>query len=131
MMSCRGCIYKAAAHSGYKCDYLLLTGHSRGCTVEGCTRKETKGKFKRHKPRPVTLPGSLPKTATGQQTPQKIGHKVTFDEPRAMELYREGKSDAEIAHTVGGISRQGILMWRRRRGLPNQVPRSKKKEWPA
>lgn len=127
-MSCRGCIYKAAPHSGYICDYLLITGRSRGCPIEGCTVKKTKGQAKRHKPRPVTLPGSLPRVTTGQKAPQKPGHKVTFDEAKALELYRAGKSDAEIAKTVGGISRQGILMWRRRRGLPNQVPQCQKKE---
>lgn len=48
-MSCRGCIYKAAPHAGYQCDYLLITGHFRGCPIEGCTRKETKGKVKQRR----------------------------------------------------------------------------------
>lgn len=126
-MSCRGCIYKAPDHSGYQCDYLYFTGHSRGCPIEGCTKKETKQRPYR-RPRPVALPGSLPKITTGKNMSQKPGHKVTFDEAKALELYRAGRSDAEIARTVGGISRQGILMWRRRRGLPNQVPQCKKKE---
>lgn len=127
-MSCRGCIYKAKPRSVNKCNYLLITGHSRGCPIEGCTVKQTKGTAQRSRPRPVALPGSLPKITTGQHAPQKPGHKVTFNEAKALELYRAGRSDAEIARTVGGISRQGILMWRRRRGLPNQVPQCKKKE---
>ncbi len=128
-MSCRGCIFKAAPQAGYKCDYLLITGHPRGCPIEGCTRRETKGLAWRRKPKTIILPGT-PTIRTAHRTREdRPGTRLTFDEAKALELYHAGHSDAEISTALGGvISRQGILMWRRSRGLPAKVPQSKKKE---
>lgn len=128
-MSCRGCIYKAAPRAGYMCDYLLLTGHSRGCPIEGCTKKKTRGQAWRRKPKPIILPGT-PSIHTAHKTREdRPGTRLTFDEAKALELYYAKKSDAEISRALGGvISRQGILMWRRRRGLAAKVPQSVKKE---
>lgn len=128
-MSCRGCIYKAAPRAGYGCNYMLITGHSRGCPVEGCTVKKTSGQARRKKPKPIILPGT-PSIHTAHKTREdRPGTRLTFDEAKALELYYAGHSDAEISDGLGGvISRQGILMWRRRRGLAAKVPQSVKKE---
>ncbi len=126
-MSCRGCIYHETHLSSYQCNYLLYTGHSRGCPIEGCTRKETKGKAKQHKPRPVTLKGSLPKITTGQKAPQKPGVRLSFDEARALGLHHAGKSDAEIGAALGK-ARNTILAWRVRRGLPRNCEKGRPKK---
>lgn len=123
-MSCRGCIYRAAPFAGYKCDYLLLTGRSRGCPIEGCTKRETEGTPWRTRPRPVTLPGSLPPDKLGSRTPlhqaraEQPAVRLSFDGNKALNLYLAGKSDREIAGALGGVTKNCIRAWRQRRGLP-------------
>lgn len=129
-MSCRGCIYRASTHEGYQCDYLLITGHSRGCPIEGCTKKETKGTAQRRKPRPVTLPGSLPPDKRGNRTAHRTrgdrpGQPLKLNEAAAMELYLKGLSDAKIAAELGDITPNGIAAWRKRKGIPSQRRRKK------
>lgn len=34
---CGTCIYRSRGRSAGNCDYIILTGHSRGCSAEGCT----------------------------------------------------------------------------------------------
>lgn len=129
-MSCRGCIYKAPAHSGYQCDYLYFTGHSRGCPIEGCTQKETKGQAKQHRPRPVNLPGSLPPDKLGNWTPHKTradrpGPPRKINEVAALELYYKGLNDEQIAQELGNMKKRGVMAWRKRKGLPCQKQRKK------
>lgn len=127
-MSCRGCIYKARKNSGYKCDYLRLTGHSRGCPIEGCTKRETKRTAERRRTRPVTLPGSRPAGKPGNWTAHKTradkpGPGKKINEAAALELYRQGMSDPQIAAELGNITKYGVKAWRKRRGLPCQAER--------
>ena len=123
-MSCRGCIYLGTVSGGHirTCDYIIITGHSRGCPVEGCTKKKTKGQARRHRDRPVNLRGSLPPDRSGNRTAHrtredKPGPRLSFDEAKALELYRAGKNDTEIGEAVGA-KRRCIQAWRVRRGLP-------------
>lgn len=119
-MSCRGCIYKARPGAGYGCDYLLITGHSRGCPVEGCTVKETAGQVRRRKVK-LRLPGSPPPFNT--RTPHngradRSGPQLSFDEAKALELYNKGLSDRQIAAGLENVvTKHGIRAWRHRRGL--------------
>lgn len=48
---CKTCIYRTR-ESKCGCDYILITGHSRGCTVEECD-KYTKGTKCRNNPKPI------------------------------------------------------------------------------
>lgn len=117
-MSCRGCIYKAPEGSPHRCDYLYHTGHSRGCPIDGCTKRKTQGVAWR-RPRPVNLPGSLPPNKPEVRTPLKL------NEAAAMELYHKGLSDAKIAEELGDITPNGIAAWRKRKGIPSQRRRKK------
>ncbi len=95
-MSCRGCIYRTPDHSGYTCDYILYTGHSRGCPIEGCTVKQTEGTAQRSKPRPVNLRGSLPPDRRGNRT----AHRTRGDRPgRTLKLNEAACEEAQTART--------------------------------
>lgn len=129
-MSCRGCIYKAKPHSGYGCNYLLFTGHSRGCPVEGCTKKQTKGQARRRRDRPVNLPGSLPPDRRGNRTAHKTredrpGPPRKINEATALELYHQGLNDSQIAAELGNVTQYGVKAWRKRKGFPCQSARKK------
>ena len=43
---CRTCKYRAYEYSVNGCDYTLITGHSRGCSVKDCDRYEKGPKIK-------------------------------------------------------------------------------------
>ncbi len=49
---CKTCKYRAGKWEhrtvGYRCDYICIVGHSRGCPAENCNRYE---KGKRQKPK--------------------------------------------------------------------------------
>ena len=53
--------------------------------------------------------------------------KVSFDETKALELYRAHKTDAEIAKGVGTTTSK-ILNWRKYRYLPNISPNARPRE---
>lgn len=47
---CKGCFYRRSlgADSGEKfCAYILIEGHSRGCSVEVCDKKKKAGRRKK------------------------------------------------------------------------------------
>lgn len=46
-----------------------------------------------------------------------MSRQLTFDESEALQMYREGKTDAEIAETVG-VRSNVINSWRNRKCLP-------------
>jgi len=119
MTLCKGCKYRAMPHSGYLCDYLVMTGHSRGGIVENCTvRQPGKREFK---PQQITIvpSSSTPRTARLKSTG---GRKVTMDETMARILYDMGQNDSQIARSIG-VSATCIIKWRRRNRLePNARP---------
>lgn len=43
----KSCIYGGRISGMAICDYLSITGHSRGCPIEGCTKYIKKGRKKR------------------------------------------------------------------------------------
>lgn len=45
---CPSCIYRGDAQGKNGCDYILITGHRRGCSVDECIKYE-KGKRKQSK----------------------------------------------------------------------------------
>ena len=48
---CKGYIYLCDPHGNFAhCDYIGYVGHSRGCPVDGCTKKEEKKKKKEINP---------------------------------------------------------------------------------
>lgn len=49
---------------------------------------------------------------------------VRFDEKKALELYEQGKRDAEIAQAVGAC-KSSVYYWRMRRKLPSKHIRKK------
>ena len=56
---CRTCVYRASDYHMNGCDYILIEGHSRGCSVEECDRY-IKGKRKGlNTPLIEPLPGTV------------------------------------------------------------------------
>lgn len=48
---CKGCVYLCDPYGNFAhCDYIGYVGHSRGCPVDGCTKKEEKKKKKKSTP---------------------------------------------------------------------------------
>ncbi len=48
---CKGCIYLSNPQGTFvHCDYIGYVGHSRGCPVDGCTKKVEKKKRKKSIP---------------------------------------------------------------------------------
>ena len=43
---CKTCQYRAYEHCVNGCDYILITGHARGCKVEDCDKYEKGAKIK-------------------------------------------------------------------------------------
>ena len=76
------------------CDYLLMTGKRRGCSIDDCTIY-TIGKVTRKR-------------------------KATTDDKveRLEELYNEGLNDKEIAEKTG-VSKIAVCRWRHRNKLPH------------
>ena len=82
------CIYKGVVGTTPCCNYVFMTDHLRPCPPgSGCT---------------VYDPGKK---------------KKKFPEGRAMRLYEEGWTDAEIAADVG-LAASTFGTWRRRTGRP-------------
>lgn len=55
---CKTCMYRAADYYENGCDYILVTGHSRGCPVEECDKYERKAR-KRKKPVMLAKKGGI------------------------------------------------------------------------
>ena len=96
---CWTCLYH-----GYRtatCDYLLITGHRRGCPVEGCTKYASSKRARELSKSYDELNGSRP------------------SDEELLKLYEQGLSDTEIA-AVFGKSKTLAAHWRRKYGLPAQ-----------
>lgn len=93
---CAGCIYRGITGGEWTCDYLLITGHRRpGPFGAGCMVKTTEN----------GVPEAMRTTK--------------WDQKRAMALFKEGKSDAEIAETVG-TTQSAVYNWRIKNRLLRQ-----------
>lgn len=98
-IKCWTCLYH-----GYRtatCDYLLITGHRRGCPVEGCTKYASSKRARELSKLYVSGDGSRP------------------SDEELLKLYEQGLSDVEIA-TIFGKSKTLAAHWRRKYGLPAQ-----------
>lgn len=40
-MGCRGCVYAFKTGKGWVCQYILVSGHRRGCSPRNCVRRIT------------------------------------------------------------------------------------------
>lgn len=49
---CSTCMYRAGKSEPNGCDYILITGHSRGCSVEECDKHERQPRSRK---KPVML----------------------------------------------------------------------------
>lgn len=49
---------------------------------------------------------------------------LTFNETKALKLYRDHKTDQEIAEGAGGLTTT-ISAWRKRKGMPNISPNAR------
>jgi DNA-binding CsgD family transcriptional regulator len=91
-------------YHGYRtatCDYLLITGHRRGCPVEGCTKHASSKRAQELSKHYAGLDGMRP------------------SDEELLKLYEQGLSDTEIA-AVFGKSKTLAAHWRRKYGLPAQ-----------
>ena len=93
---CKSCLYYCSRTE--TCDYILIVGHSRGCSVKNCDRYEN-NKIAEKLSRYYAGTGSLPDT-----------------DKALLELYEQGLSDVEI----GCITGKGMMLirhWRMKMGL--------------
>lgn len=125
---CYGCQYHdpSPTNTG-TCNYCYITGHTRGSTVEECTKKVEGDRL--FMARDMMLDGSnapLPQRKIEEQAAkrrieqpweQPKGKWSGFSRKIAWELYQSGKQDTEIAEHVG-VTRQTIRAWRDKHGLP-------------
>lgn len=117
MTRCKGCKYRAAPNSGYLCDYLAMTGHSRGGKISDCAVRET-GKrcdLPRQSP-PITERAAKLDKERRRAAALKNVRRSKLDGEGALKLYREGLSDRELAQAFG-MTRGAVTKWRKKRGL--------------
>lgn len=126
--ACRGCCYLGLTGLYETCDFLVITGRRRGCPGgKGCKEYRPKKRNELHRPFRI-YPSEAPKNG-GASTPQSARNKrnrppTKLDEDRAMELYRQGLSDRDIAGRLG-MSPGGVHNWRKRNGLPVIAPQKR------
>lgn len=113
MVNCKhpDCYYRNV--DGDYCEYCILMSRRRPRPAGDCV-----GVYK---------PKGGTKVVLGQLTPSRGGTR-TFDADRAMELYIEGKSDAEISRELG-VSYKAIRNWRKYEGLPSTKNMKGDAEW--
>lgn len=129
--ACKGCFYLNRGGDA-SCDFYLLTGRRRGCPAgEGCKeyhpkKREYLARHFRNYPSKVPQDGtSAAQPKSGQDITKKRNRPPTkLDEEKAMELYRQGHNDKDIASMLG-MSAAGIHNWRKRNGLPVIAPQKR------
>lgn len=92
------------------CQYCVITGQHRPCPPGDCI-----GVYR-------------PKDESRTFALTVVGKRVTFDKEKAMSLYIEGKSDAEIGKELG-VSYKAIRNWRNYEGLPSTKAMKGDAEW--
>lgn len=126
---CGGCV-----HVSYEggCDYLLHTGHSRGCSPgEGCLVKETGDKH--FTPRPTLPPRADPPGGIWENGAPRTygrGHRAwkvaeLSQNQTVCRMYAEGASDRLIARAAGCCVTT-VSKWRRETGRPANYDRGRK-----
>lgn len=110
MSGCCGCIDWVQLGTIYVCNYFGRTGKLRSqiCRLgKYCTVKSTRGKKNTRE--------------NGRKT-----KALNWDEQKALEAYRKGGNDSEIAAKVG-TSRKAIYAWRKRKLLKANYTKASKK----
>lgn len=92
---CQKCYFYG--HRTDTCDYILVTGHRRGCPPDRCIRFEPSGGRDRRRP-----------ALTAKQLNRLRQMKL---------LHGRGLTDPQIAELVG-VHQQTVFMWRKKNGLP-------------
>ena len=112
---CEGCVHASRAGG---CDYLLHTGHSRGCPPgEACAVKDT-GQRPR---RTCQLP---PRRSDWDEYRRTAATYALERDETALRLYAAGASDPEIARATGwGVT--SVRSWRRQTGRAANTKRKK------
>lgn len=110
---CRSCLYGGG--DGY-CTYILWTTHRRPCPPgAGCTVYERASAEQRKKAKNNIV--IIPAAAVRQ--PQKP-HRRKWDTAKALQMYQDGASDAQIAKACG-VSQPTICLWRNAQSLPTHA----------
>lgn len=110
---CKTCLYycDTVNHFVYPtCDYILRTGHMRGCPAgDECTKY-----FSR-------------KDSVKLANPTGAATFIAATEQDLRKMYEQGMTDTEIAEAVESVPR-AITRWRRKNGLPSQQALSRRVE---
>ena len=113
--SCKGCDY-AFCYEGWWCDYYGITGQHRPCPMgKGCTVRHEGGLGRRQSPPITERAARLDKERRRAAAPKNV-RRSRLDGEGALELYRRGLNDLEIARAFG-MTRGAVMKWRKKRGL--------------
>ena len=112
---CKNCQYRGGrANSGMPvhCDYLGITGHRRGCTIDECPHGRVSGKRPRHKVQPKALKRQRrvkqpkrPVIPTGASPAVRIGDWMMAG------LARKNMDISGVARAMG-VSETSVYNWR-------------------
>ena len=107
---CKSCAYYCTeSHQiAPSCDYILYTGHRRGCPAGNQCNKYRQARGR-----------------TEVRDPNLGTRRIPASNDQLMELYWQGKTDEEIAAEVG-VNPKTIARWRKGQGLLSQIELRKK-----
>lgn len=96
---CKRCLYHTERDD--LCNYILITGHRRGCSVENCDK--------------------FVENACGRAVTDHYAgaSSLSATDRMLLDLYESGLSDRQIGE-LSGFSRHIIRHWRNKMGLPSR-----------
>lgn len=106
---CKTCIFRGGPHADIGCEYMLMTGHRRGCKAENCD-KYVKGNRAQPKD-PIRLPGSAAREKNRALTDAKKNHTIKGDTDE------QGREETEAKGR-----REDLRADRPRSGIPSGIP---------
>lgn len=122
MARCGKCRYRAKRTDGYRCNYCLITGHTRrAAPPERCRYFRAGNRIEPKSAEADRLRAVIREKEKRPRAPG-AGAKPRFDWDEARRLYDRGANDGEIGRVLG-CRPQTVKSWRKRRGLPaNTAP---------
>lgn len=108
---CNTCKYRCYLINAWYCQYILVTGHCRGCSPVKCKR------YKRGNPAETIDDTTKIISKRSEQSQRQKQYKSVRRHQEILELYNNGKNDHEIAHELN-LAVGTIYNWRQQNNLP-------------